>query len=319
MAKRNDTFEEIIDIIKESKSILVLGHKSPDGDAVGSSLAMYLALLQLDKEADVMLINYSEMFKFLPGASKIKETSNKEYDLVITLDSATLNRVEQSDNFFEKAKHTINIDHHPTNEGYAEYNYVDKGCPATCQTLYKFFLEEGIIIDKRIVECLIAGIITDTNGFRNENTNSLTFDIASHLYKLGVNISRTYINALYTRTKPQFALTTIATSRLEFFYDDRVAFTYITLKDEEKVKAKAGDHEGIVEVGRSVEGVDISIFLHEGEEGFKVSLRSTLKYDVSKVADKLGGGGHKQAAGCVINKPVEEAKEILLKEIKKIL
>ena len=100
MAKRNDTFEEIIDIIKESKSILVLGHKSPDGDAVGSSLAMYLALLQLDKEADVMLINYSEMIKFLPGASKIKETSNKEYDLVITLDSATLNRVEQSDNFF---------------------------------------------------------------------------------------------------------------------------------------------------------------------------------------------------------------------------
>lgn len=319
MAKKNDSFEDIKNIINESKNILVLGHKSPDGDAVGSCLAMYLALLQLDKEADVMLIDYSDMFKFLPGASKIKETSNKEYDLVITLDCATLERVEQSEDFFGKAKHTINIDHHPTNEGFAEYNYVDRGGPATCQTLYKFFLEEGIIIDKRIGECLIAGIITDTNGFRNNTTNSITFDIASHLYKLGVNISKTYINALATRTKTQFALTNLATTRLEFFYDDRVSFTYITLKDEKKVNAKTGDHEGIVDVGRTIEGVDISIFLHESKEGFKVSLRSNTKYDVSKVALKFGGGGHKQAAGCLIAKPLEEAKKILLKEIKELL
>lgn len=319
MPKKNDSFEDIKKVIEESKNILVLGHKSPDGDAVGSALAMYLALLQLDKEADVMLIDYSEMFKFLPGASKIKETSNKEYDLVITLDCATLNRVEQSQDFFSKAKHTINIDHHPTNEGFAEYNYVDRGGPATCQALYKFFLDEGIIIDKKIGECLIAGIITDTSGFKNNTTNSITFDIASHLYKLGVNISKTYINAMGTKTKPQFALTNLATSRLEFFCEGRVAFTYIKLADEKKVSAKTGDHEGIVDVGRTIEGVDVSIFLHECLEGFKVSLRSNSKYDVSKVALKLGGGGHKQAAGCLIAKPLEEAKKILLKEIKEIL
>jgi phosphoesterase RecJ-like protein len=318
MAKKNDSFEEIKEVIDSAKNILVLTHKSPDGDAVGSALAMYQALIQLDKEADVMVINYSNLFKFLPSASKIKETSNKEYDLVITLDCSTKARVEESSNFFDQALHTINIDHHYSNEYFGEFNYVDKQGPATCQTLYKMFLDLGIIIDKKIGECLIAGIITDTGGFKY-STNSLTFDIASHLYKLGVNISKTYINTMQTKTKSQFALTNLATERLEFLKDGQIAFTYITLKDEKKVNAQTGDHEGIVDVGKSVEGVEVSIFLHEGEEGFKVSLRSNNKVDVGKVSINLGGGGHKKAAGCLLKMSVKEAKEVLLKEIEPLL
>lgn len=318
MAKKNDSFYDLKEVIDKSKNILVLTHESPDGDAIGSALAMYQGLIQLNKETDVMVINYSNLFKFLPAANKIKETSNKEYDLVITLDCGTKERVKESSNFFDRAKHTINIDHHDSNEYFGEYNYVDKKGPATCQTLYQMFLEIGIIIDKKIGECLIAGIITDTGGFKY-STNSLTFDIASHLYKLGVNISKTYINTMQTRTKPQFVLTNIATSRLEFFHNDEIAFTYITLKDEEKVNAQIGDHEGIVDVGKAIEGVEVSIFLHEGTDGFKVSLRSNNRVDVGKIAVKLGGGGHKHASGCLLKNSVEEAKKILLKEIEPLL
>ena len=318
MSKRNDSLEEIKEIIDNAKNILILTHKSPDGDAIGSSLAMYQGLLQINKTVDVMVINYSKLFKILPMASKIKETSNKRYDLVITLDCSTRARVEESSDFFEQAEHTINIDHHFSNEYFAELNYVEKDGPATCQTLYKMFLDLGIIIDKKIGECLIAGIITDTGGFKY-STNSITFDIASHLYKLGVNISKIYVNTMQTRTKPQFALTNIATDRLEFFSDGKIAFTYITLKDEQKVKAETGDHEGIVDIGKSIEGVEVSIFLHESEEGFKVSLRANNKVDVSKVATTLGGGGHKKAAGCLLNMPIKEAKKTLLKELEEVL
>ena len=318
MAKKNDSFEDIKNVILSSKSILVLTHKSPDGDAIGSALAMYQAILQLDKDVDVMVIDYSNIFKVLPMTNKIKETSTKEYDLVITLDCSTQNRIEESSNFFEKAKHTINIDHHNTNDYFGEYNYIDRNGPATCQTLYKFFIDQDIIIDKKIGDCLIAGIITDTGGFKY-STNSITFDIASYLYKLGVNISKIYVSTMQTKTKSQFALSKLATIRLEFFYNDTEAFTYITLKDERKVNAKTGDHEGIVDIGKSIEGVEISILLHEGEEGYKVSLRSNNHVDVSKIALNLGGGGHKHAAGCLLKMSTEEAKQTLLKEIEKVI
>lgn len=318
MAKKNDSFDEIKEVILSSKNILVLTHKSPDGDAIGSALAMYLALIQLDKETDVMVIDYPEMFKFLPMASKIKETSTKEYDLVITLDCSTKARIEESSNFFDKAIHTINIDHHTSNNYFGEYNYIEKEGPATCQTLYKMFLELGIIIDKKIGECLISGIITDTGGF-NYNTNSITFDIASHLYKLGVNIPKVYNNTIVMKTKSQFTLSSIATKRLEFFYDDKVVFTYINKEDEQKVNSKTGEHEGIVDIGRSIEGVEVSIFLHQSDEGYKVSLRSNNKIDVNKIASNLGGGGHKRAAGCILNMSLEESKKVLLQEIEEVL
>ena len=176
-------------------------------------------------------------------------------------------------------------------------------------------------ITKEIGTCIITGIITDTGGF-NYNVTAETFDFAAMLLRKGVNISEVYRKALKTKTKPSFELRKLASERLEFLEDGKVTFTYLTLEDEKKVNAKTGDHEGIVENGRDIEGVEVSIFLHQKPEktnGFKVSLRSSEYVNVSDVCLMFGGGGHPKAAGAFINGTVDQIKEKILIEVKKQL
>ena len=315
----NSSINEIKNVITSAENILVLTHQNPDGDAIGSALAVYHAIKQLNKKVDIIMLKYPNIFSFLPSFNEIRNNSDEEYDLVITTDCADINRVEQPKPFFQNAKNTINIDHHRTNNYFANYNYIEKEGPATTQTLYELFQELNITITKEIGDCLITGLITDTGGFKYQTVSSKTFKMAADLYDIGVNISYIYIKVLQTKSKPQFELSKLATSRIEFFCNDQVGFSYITLKDEENCKANPGDHEGIVDIIKSIEGIEVAVFLHESEEGFKVSLRSNNSVDVSKIADVLGGGGHFRAAGCLIKESIEEAKKILIEEISKSL
>lgn len=302
-------------IIEQSNQILILTHKSPDGDAIGSALALYHSIKQLNKNVDVIAVNYSQIFKVLEASNNIIETSTKNYDTVITLDCSCLNRIEQDKPYFQNATQTINIDHHITNEYFATYNYIEMNSPATTQILYKLLKKWNIEITQEIGECLITGLITDTGGFKHSNVNKETFQMAAELLDKNVNISKFYNLTLDTKTKPQFELTKLATSRLEFYMNNKVALTYITLEDEKKFNAKTGDHEGIVDIGRNIEQVQISIFLHQSHEGYKVSFRSNNDLDVSKIALTFGGGGHKSASGCLIADPLEITKIKILKEI----
>jgi len=314
------TLDNICKEIKESKSIIILAHKDPDGDAIGSSLAMYLALKQINLNVDIVMPVYPRIYGFLPGATEIKKEGNSNnYDLAIALDCGDRGRLGDCIEYFDKANKTISIDHHGTNKMFADYNYVNPDSCATAQSLFVVLNFMGINITKEIAECLYAGILTDTGGFKYSSVTEETFEIAKELFSKGINIADISKKMLDTITKPQLLLTKIAIGRLEVLEDGKIAFTYITKNESEEVNAENGDYEGIVNYGRNLEGVEVSVFLRETDDGFKVSLRSNSYVDVSDVALIFGGGGHKKASGCLINTPLEDAKTALVKEIKRYL
>lgn len=316
------TLDKIIEEIKNAEKIVILTHDTPDGDAIGSTLAMKLAIKSLGKEADAIMPEYSSCFSFLPSINElIKESNVDKYDLAIALDCADNKILTGHDKYFEKAKRKIVIDHHGSNKMYGDINFVNPVAPACCEVLVGMFDYFGIEISKEIGTCIITGIITDTGGF-NYNVNPETFDFAAMLLRKGIKISDVYQKALKTKTRASFELNRISNDRLEILEDGKVAFTYLTLKDEEMVGAKTGDHEGIVEVGRDIEGVEVSIFLHEKinkVNGFKISLRSKDYVNVSDICIMFGGGGHAKAAGAFLTGTVEQIKEKVLTEIRKQL
>ena len=316
------TLDNILEEIKKAETIAILTHETPDGDAIGSSLAMKLAIKELGKDADVIIPEYSRLFEFLPEAKNIKKESNiQKYDLAIAVDCTDLKRLKCGDIYFETAKSKIVIDHHGTNKMFGDFNFVNPVSPACCEILIGMFEYFGIDITKDIGMCIVTGIITDTGGFRYSGVTSETFEFTAELLRKGVNVSDIYKRVLDTKTIANFELNKLVSQRMEFLENGKITFTYINLEDEENVNAEEGDHEGLVEIGRDVEGVEVSIFLREKEDpkGYKVSLRSNDYVNVSDVALMFGGGGHPKAAGCFIQGDLEQAKTKIISEIKKVL
>ena len=314
------TLDNILEEIKKAKTIVILTHENPDGDAVGSSLAMKLALQQLGKEADVIIPEFQRSFEFLPGADEIKKGSNiKSYDLAISVDCATSKLLNGFAKYFDDAISKVVIDHHGSNSMYGDYNYVDQDAPACAQLLLVLFNYYNIEVTKEIGTCVLTGIITDTGGFRYDGVTSETFEFVASLSEKGVNVSKIYQKVYANMPKSKFYLHRIALDRLEFFENDKIAFTYITKNDEEKVNSESGDYDGIVEQGRDVEGVEVSVFLRETDKGIKVSLRSKDYVNVSEIGMIFGGGGHIRAAGCTIQGTLEQVKTQILNQIKPIL
>ena len=198
--------DSIINVINKSKKIGIFTHMSPDGDAIGSSLALYLGLKSLNKEVDIIADDYSSCFDFLPNIDEIKKLGNNDYDLSLALDCATQERLFDNNNSFSTSRVTISIDHHISNTFFANYNYVEGNSPATCMTLVKIFKRLNITITKEIGSCLIAGIITDSGGFRYDTVNDETFEFAAQMLDLGVNISDIYYRTFDIKTKAQFKL-----------------------------------------------------------------------------------------------------------------
>ncbi len=314
-----NTLESIIEEIKNAKSIVILTHHDPDGDAIGSTLAMHNGLKQIGISSDVIIPEFSKTYEFLPNASDIKKESNKNYDLAIALDCGDIKRLNGFSNYFEDANTKISIDHHGINTMFGDYNFVNPMAPACCQILITVLEALGVEIDKEIGTCLLTGIITDTGGFRYSGVTAETFEFAAELLNRGVNVSNIYKKVLQTQTKAKFELTKRAMQRLEFFENGKISFTYITKKDEEDVGASTGDHEGIVEMGRDIEEVEVSVFLREVDDGYKISLRSNEYLNVSDVCLMFNGGGHIRAAGGFVSLPFEEAKTRIIDECKKYL
>ena len=315
------TLDEILKQIQKAEKIVILTHESPDGDAVGSSLAMKLIIEKLEKTADVIIPEYSRLFNFLPSAEAIMTDSEiKNYDLAISVDCATLKRMAKKE-YFENAKTTIVIDHHGSNTMYGDLNYVNPASPACCEVIAGMLKYYEIDITKDIGTCLMTGIITDTGGFRHVGITPETFEFTADLIRLGVDVPDIYKRTLNTKTRANFELSKRVMDRMEILEDGKVTFTYMNKKDEEEVGAEPGDHEGLVEIGRDIEGVEVSIFIRqkENEEAYKISMRSGNKVNVSDICFLFGGGGHPRAAGALIQGNVEQVKEKVMKEVRKAL
>ena len=314
------TLDNILEEINKAEKIVILTHENPDGDAIGSGLAMYHALKAYGKKPDIIVPEHSRTFNCLPGIDELKTESDIEhYDLAIALDCAAIKMLNGFADYFENAKVKVCIDHHSTNTMFGDYNYVNPAAPACSQILLVILEYFGIEISKEIGTCILAGIITDTGGFKYQGVTAETFEFVAWLLNKGVNVSKLYRQVLEVKTKANFELHRLASNRIEFLENGKVAYTYITTEDEKGVNAESGDHEGIVEIGRSIEGVEVSIFIRESDKGCKISLRSNDYVNVADACIVFGGGGHARAAGCTIQGSVEQAKEKILKEVIRLL
>ena len=314
------TLDDILEQINQAEKIVILTHENPDGDAIGSSLAMYHALKDYGKNPDLVIPEHPRVFDCLPGINEIKTQSDIEhYDLAISLDCATIKMLNGFSKYDENAHVKVCIVHHSTNTMFGNYNYVNPAAPACAQILLVVLEYFGIEITKEIGTCILAGIITDTGGFKYQGVTAETFEFVAWLLNKGVDVSKVYRQVLQTKTKSNFELNRIASDRIEFFENGKIAYTYITKEDEEKVNAENGDHEGIVEIGRDIEGVEVSVFIRQTSKGCKISLRSNDYVNVSDACMVFGGGGHPRAAGCTIQGTIEQAKEKVLKEVSRLL
>lgn len=309
---------KINDLINDSKSILLLTHESPDGDAIGSVLSFYHYLTSINKIVDMVILDIPKVFDFLPSIDKTVDNVNCEYDLGIVLDCASRDRIGQKEDLFSRCKKTIVIDHHVSNTNYGDINYVKGNTSSCCQVVYYLFKEWSVSFNEEIGNSIITGVLTDTNGFGHNGVDSNTFKLACELKEIGIDIHNIYQKVLWMKTMSQYNLMKIGMDRIQFMCDGKIAFTYILEEDFEKVGAILGEHEGIVDIGRNINGVEVSIFIRENN-GWSISLRSTGKVDVGKIAINLGGGGHKMASGGKLYGDFEDVKKKVINEVEKAL
>lgn len=303
----------IISEIKVSNNIVLLCHINPDGDAIGSTLAMSIVLKRLGKEVDIVIDNPPRRFRFIPEYNSIKYQSNKKYDTAIVLDTGSIERVNSS-YILENVNKVLVIDHHKTNTRYGNVNLVED-YPACCEVVYNLIRKMNITIDEELGVPLAVGLLTDTGGFANANVLPSTFAMAEELSKV-VNISKIYKLVLRTISLNQFNIKKIALNNLEFYQDNKLAISYITEEDMKSNNVSEDDCGILVNIPLEIDTIEVSILLRKYSNSTRVSLRSN-NIDVSKIASLLGGGGHINAAGITTNMPFDELKERLIKEVGK--
>lgn len=311
------------DSIKSAKNILIISHINPDGDTLGSMLALRdLIYNSYKKKPEMMAISkVPKMYEFLSGVKDIKHVSQFDnsmvYDLVILVDVAALDRICDAKIFFEKAKVKAVIDHHKTNDYKVDIRFVEGEVSSTGEVLYKIARENDWKFDENIAEALYTAILTDTGGFRFDNTKAETLEVASRLVALGAKPLWIYKNCYEMKSKEFVMFQAYCLNKAEFSDDDKIAHITIYKKDIEKFGNGEDFTEGLVERLRTIETTEVAFLLKEIDtKMFKVSIRSKT-LDVAQVCSAFGGGGHKFAAGCVLKYSAQDCVKKLLAEIKK--
>ena len=314
---------KIISILNRSEEIAILPHISADGDALGSSLAMALALKILGKKVKVILEeDIPQIYSFLPGRqlSEVYSDKEKKYETVVALDTGDIDRLGKRLEIFENAKLTINIDHHNTNSEFAFHNYVSTDSAAVGEIIYKLVKMMGVNPDKDISTCLYIAIVTDTGGFRYSNTTSLTHQIISDLIINGINIAEISQLIFDSTSYEKVMLMGSAIHALELLENGKVAFITLTNEIIKLTGAKEEEYDGIVNIGRNIRGVKVAAMLRQLENGeIKVNLRSSSDLDVSAIASSYAGGGHKKAAGYTTRGTLTDVRKQLLDDIREVL
>jgi phosphoesterase RecJ-like protein len=293
---------KILDEICNAKSIGIAGHVRPDGDCTGSCLALYTYLKNHcnDKIIDVYLEYVPEDFAFLSNSDQVKVEANTDinYDIFISLDCGSSDRLGLMEHYFSNAKKTMNIDHHISNTKFATINHVFEAS-STCEVLFDLFEEDKI--DLKTAEALYLGIIHDTGVFKHSNTTEKTMMIAGKLISKGVEFSRIIDESFYQKSYVQNQILGRCLMESIFVLDGRCIVSAVSQKTLEFYDANSKDLEGVIDQLRVTKGVEVAILIHEvGFHEYKVSMRSNHIIDVSKVAVYFGGGGHKKAAGCAM-------------------
>jgi bifunctional oligoribonuclease and PAP phosphatase NrnA len=320
MTPSNSTFREIARALREHQKFAVLGHVRPDGDALGSELALALSLKQLGK--DVRIWNEDgmlEKYSFLPCAELLTKppAAAEDFDVAIALDTAIQNRLGTTLASVRSAKLWINIDHHPSNPRYGDLIYIDPNAPATGQILFELMKSEGFPIDREIAENLYVAVSTDTGSFQYPNTTARTFEIAAELVRLGVDVGTVSQQLYENYPRRRIELLRELLGTMHFEGSGRVASFSLSLKTAAKLGVMPEDNEGLIDHIRAIRGVIVAIFFEELTDGkVRVSMRSkSEKVDVCAICQKFGGGGHTLAAGARVRGTLNEVEQRVLEAV----
>jgi phosphoesterase RecJ-like protein len=308
----------IADRLKNEESIAILPHVNVDGDALGAALALALALRSLGKRADVIIGEEVPFtLDFLPGLECIVSDPDGSYGVAVNIDNGDITRLGERQKYYNEALTRLSIDHHATNRVDADISYLDVKASATGEIIYDLLTQYmNLPITKEIALCLYTAIITDTGGFRFANTTARTLEICASLMKTGIDFTNAIKKVFDTISYAKLYLMKQTMNSLRLMLDGKLAVSHLSYEDLSRFNAKADDTEGLVNIGRNLEGVEVSLFLREDRPGvFKGSLRSNEYVDVSRVAEKFGGGGHKRAAGFTAEGEIENITKIAIGEI----
>ncbi len=302
--------DDCLRLIKDSQKITLVSHIAPDGDALGSSLAFYLALKKMGK--NVKIFNATKIlpmrYDFLPSFSKITHTFPKNCDLVISFDCGSFDRL----GIQKEAYKLINIDHHKSNTSYGDINIVDANHASTSAVVYDILEAFDIMIDKDIATCIYTALAEDTNFFTTNNVDEKVFYLAAKLTFLGALPAFIAQNIKQRNSLAKVRLTALFIDTLSLHRDGSVAVGEVTQEMFQKSGALRYDTTEFVDILLDLSTVQLAIFVLSMPDGdYKLSLRSKER-DVSKIAHKLGGGGHHHAAGLSVKK---EDKDIMIEQI----
>jgi phosphoesterase RecJ-like protein len=314
-ALTNSTFAEIAEVLRSHESFLVLSHVRPDGDALGSQIAMGLALQKLGKQVKVWNEEgLLEKFSFLPGGELVSFPPNEpqDFDVVLALDTATRPRLgENCLAAVGSVKVWINIDHHPSNPRYGDLVHIDPIAPATGQILFELLQSQDLPLDEAIAENLFAAISTDTGSFQYQNTTARTFEIAADVLRCGIKVGELSQKLYESYPRRRIELLRVLLDRMRFDADGKVASFSLPIATANELGVIPEDNEGLIDHLRAIQGVIIAIFFEELEDGkVRVSMRSkNERADVCEICLRFKGGGHKLAAGARVPGALEDVAQ----------
>lgn len=300
---------DLINVLKNADYIGITGHIRPDGDCVGSTMAMYMYLKKVFpmKRIDIFLEPIPEAYSLIKRLDEVRTdfiTDVDKYDAFLVIDCDN-SRIGQAQPFFENAAVKINIDHHISNEGCGDINYIIPSASAASELVFDLIGEDGL--DDDIALALYLGIIHDCGVFQYSNTTPKTLKVAAKLIEYDFDFSKIIEETFYQKTYMQNLLLGKAVNESTLILDGHVIYSVVSKAVMEEFHAKSSDMDGIVNQLRNTKGVDCAIFMYElNEGGYKISMRSNEKVNVSVIAKQFGGGGHVKAAGVTMDGTAEE-------------
>lgn len=313
-------FKKIRQNILRARTIAISGHVNPDGDSIGSLLALGLGLGSLGKKVYMLCQNeISSNYRSLPGAQRIIKTTNKRVDLAIAVDCSIIDLLGNNIPVFKKAKAILEIDHHEFRRSFGNMQFIDYNASAVGELVYLLLKKMNVKITQDIAENLLTSIIVETNLFKLQNVRPFIFNICAELLKTGVSFSQLVDKVYGPKTKEAMMLSAICLLKAKFLKEERIIWSAITKKDLNIVGTKDYEADAIANEMNSMKGVEIAVLFREkSRDVLRVSLRSKGDINIGKLAEEYNGGGHFDTAGCYIPNNTKSIKEIL-SLVKKLL
>lgn len=318
---KND-LEAIGRVFRERARFLIACHENPEGDAIGSELALALSLRKMGKTATVLNADpVPENLVFLPGADTVVSSADgSRYEVAVVVDCGSPERTGSVSSELRKCPVLVNIDHHRTNDLHGDYRLVDPDAAATGVLIYRVLRAMGAEIDREIAVNIYVAILTDTGSFRYSNASPEAFEIAGEMVRRGLDPWSVAEKVYETQSPARLGLLARVLASLEMAGGGKIAAITTMRKDLRDFSVGKDSLEGFINYPRSIAGVEVAVaFREEGDDEFRVSLRSKGKVDVSRVASSFGGGGHRNAAGCTVRGSLPEVRRQVFEALQESL